>query len=66
MGYGVKTDKTLHGFREGAPLQNLFAIGSVLGATRPEFGSAAGMAINTAFAACDVILSEAEESQKEM
>ncbi len=66
MGYGVKTDETLHGFREGAPLQNLFAIGSVLGATRPEFGSAAGMAINTAFAACDVILSEAEESQKEM
>ena len=56
MGYGVKTDPSLHGFREGAPLQNLFAIGSVLGATRPEFGSAAGMAINTAFAACDEIL----------
>ncbi len=56
MGYGVKTDPSLHGYREGSPLQNLFAIGSVLGTTRPEFGSAAGMAINSAFAAVDQIL----------
>lgn len=56
MGYGVKTDATLHAFREGAPLQNLFAIGSVLGGTRPEFGSAAGQAIRTAFAVSDEIL----------
>ncbi|MBQ9411207.1 MAG: anaerobic glycerol-3-phosphate dehydrogenase subunit B, partial [Bacteroidales bacterium] len=56
MGYGVKTDASLHALKDGTPLQNLFAIGSVLGATRPEFGTAAGQAINTAFAACDEIL----------
>jgi glycerol-3-phosphate dehydrogenase subunit B len=79
MGYGVKTDATLHAFREGAPLQNLFAIGSVLGGTRPEFGTAAGQAIRTAFAVSDeiiarhsgldpespVIPSEAKESNKD-
>ena len=62
MGYGVKTDENLHGFAGGVPLKNLYAIGSVLGATRPEFGTAAGQAVNTAFAACDEILN----SQKEM
>ena len=56
MGYGVKADSSLHGIREGAPLENLFVAGSVLGSTHPEFGSAAGLAINSAFAACDQIL----------
>ena len=58
MQYGVKTDASLHAIKDGAPLKNLYAIGSVLGATRPEFGSAAGQAIRTAFAAVDTILSK--------
>ena len=42
--------------KDGQPIQNLFAIGSVLGNTRKEdFGTAAGMAIRTAFAAADTI-----------
>ncbi len=56
MQYGVRTDAALHPLVEGRPLQNLFAIGSVLGGTRPEFGSGAGLAVRSAFAAVDEIL----------
>lgn len=56
MSFGVKTDESLHAIREGAPLKNLYAIGSVLGGTHPELGSAAGLAINSAFLAVDEIL----------
>ena len=56
MGYGVKTDASLHGLLEGAPLKNLFVIGSILGGTRPEFGTAAGLAVRSALAAVDQIL----------
>ena len=56
MDFGVKTDAELHAIKDGEPVQNLFAIGSVLGNTRKEdFGTAAGMAIRTAFAAVDTI-----------
>ena len=56
MDFGVKTDASLHGIKDGGPVKNLFCIGSVLGGTRKEdFGTAAGLAIRTAFAAVDTI-----------
>ena len=58
MQYGVKTDESLHGLSDGKPFKNLYAIGSILGGTRPELGSGAGLAINSAFAAVDDILKE--------
>ena len=56
LGYGVRTDEALHPSIEGVTVRNLYAVGSVLGATRPEFGTAAGQAIRSAFAAVDHIL----------
>ena len=59
MDFGVKTDAELHPFKEGEPVRNLFAIGSILGNTRKEdYGTAAGLAIRTAFAAADIIKGE--------
>ena len=56
MDFGVKTDTQLHGIKDGVPVKNLFCIGSVLGTTREEdYGTAAGLAIRTAFAAVDTI-----------
>jgi Anaerobic glycerol-3-phosphate dehydrogenase len=56
MNFGVKTDADLHPFKDGEPVRNLYAIGSILGNTRKEdFGTAAGLAIRTAFAAVDAI-----------
>ena len=55
MGYGVRTDAQLHPLREGKALSNLYAAGSVLGDTRPEFGLAAGQAVRSAFAVIDQI-----------
>ena len=60
--YGVRTDEALHGLVDGQPLKNLFAIGSILGATRPEFGSAAGLAVRSALAAVDQILQSRPEN----
>ena len=59
MDYGVRTDAQLHALKDGEPVRNLFAVGSVLGHTRQaEFGTAAGLAIRTAFAAVDTIQGE--------
>ena len=56
MGFGVRTDGRLHAIKDGEPVQNLFAIGAVLGRTREDdYGTAAGLAIRTAFAAADII-----------
>lgn len=56
--YGVRTDADLHPLMDGRPLKNLYAAGSVLGGTRPEFGSGAGLAVRSAFAAVDGILND--------
>lgn len=56
--FGLKTDAALHPLLGGTPVKNLYAVGSVLGGTRPEFGSGAGLAIRSAFAAVDAILKE--------
>ncbi|MBR1538956.1 MAG: anaerobic glycerol-3-phosphate dehydrogenase subunit B [Bacteroidales bacterium] len=61
MDYGVKTDDALHGLREGKPLKNLYAIGSILGNTRPEMGTGAGLAIRSALKAVDEILKSRQE-----
>ena len=56
MDFGVKTDALLHAVKDGEPVKNLFCIGSVLGGTRKEdYGTAAGLAIRTAFAVVDTI-----------
>ena len=56
LSYGVKTDAELHGIREGQPLKNLYAAGSILGGTHPELGTGAGLAVRSAFAVVDRIL----------
>ena len=56
MDFGVRTDTALHAVKDGEPVKNLFAIGSILGNTRKEdYGTAAGLAIRTAFAVADTI-----------
>ena len=58
MQYGVRTDGTLRGVRGGEALKNLWVAGSILGGTRPELGTGAGLAIRSALAAADQILGE--------
>ena len=58
MKYGVATDSTLHALKCGEPIKNLFAIGSILGETRPEMGTGGGLAIRSALAAADEILKQ--------
>ncbi len=63
MGYGVQTDSRLHPLLQGTPLKNLYAIGSILGASHPELGTGAGLAVNSAFAAVDSILSASRDEE---
>lgn len=56
MKYGVVTDASLHALREEKALENVFAIGSILGGTRPELGTGAGLAIRSALEASNQIL----------
>ena len=56
MDFGVKTDVSLRAMKDGEPVRNLYAIGSILGNTRKsDYGTAAGLAIRTAFAVADTI-----------
>ncbi|MBO4341349.1 MAG: anaerobic glycerol-3-phosphate dehydrogenase subunit B [Bacteroidales bacterium] len=59
MDFGVVTDQDLHPLKDGQPVKNMYAIGSVLGNTRPELGTGAGASIRSAFTAVDKILSKA-------
>ena len=56
LAYGVKTDAALRAIRDGEPMKNLYAVGSILGGTHPELGSGAGLAVRSALAAVDRIL----------
>ena len=56
MGFGVKTDASLRTFRGGAPVKNLYAIGSILGETHPELGTGAGLAVRSALQVANEIL----------
>lgn len=64
MNYGVKTDEHLHAIKDGVAMQNVYAIGSILGNTRPNLGSGAGLAIRSAFAAVDEILRSTSEQSE--
>ena len=61
MKYGVATDPTLHAIAGGQPLKNLYAIGSILGGTRPDMGIGGGLALRSALAASDEILKQAAQ-----
>ena len=66
MHFGVRTDAGLHALLKGEPVRNLYAIGSILGDTRPELGTAAGLAVRSAFAAVDQILACGEEGAQDI
>lgn len=55
MGFGVKTSPEFKGLKGGVPMDNLYIAGSILGATHPELGSGAGLALRSAFAVADLI-----------
>ena len=55
MGFGVRTTEDFKGLRDGEPMDNLYLAGSILGATRPELGTGAGLALRSAFAVADLI-----------
>lgn len=57
MSYGVKTDTGFHPLRDGVPVRNMFAIGSVLSGYNPlEEGCGSGVAILTALHVANTIL----------
>ncbi|MBQ9529000.1 MAG: anaerobic glycerol-3-phosphate dehydrogenase subunit B [Bacteroidales bacterium] len=61
MKYGVTTDASLHAIKGGEPIKNLYAIGSILGETRPELGTGGGLAIRSALEVADQILKQTAE-----
>lgn len=57
MSYGVKTNAGFHPLRDGVPVSNMFAIGSVLSGYNPlEEGCGSGVAILTALHVANTIL----------
>ena len=59
MSYGVKTDDKLHALRNGKPVENLFAAGSVLAGHNPvKLDDATGVALLTALEVAHNILSK--------
>lgn len=58
LSFGVKADSSLHPSKNGVRIENLYATGSVLGGCNPiELGCGSGVAIVTALAAADEIMS---------
>lgn len=56
---GVRTDNSFHCFRNGTLIENLYAAGSVLSGSNTLYeGSGAGIAILSAFAVADSIISK--------
>lgn len=55
-GFGVKTAEDLRVLKDGVPLENLYAIGSILGETHPELGFGAGLVIRSAMKAASNII----------
>ena len=54
MDFGVATDAAFHPLKDGEPVKNLYAIGSVLaGAQALALGCGAGTAILTALSVAD-------------
>jgi len=59
MSYGVATNSTLHCLKQGKPIQNLHAIGSVLsGHDAIKMGDGTGVSLLTALAAADDIMAK--------
>ena len=55
MRFGVRTDAQLHALRNGTPVPNLYAVGSVLGVSHPDLGYGAGLAIRSALSVVESI-----------
>ena len=59
IGFGVKTDAAFHPSLAGTPVENLYAIGSVLGdCNGVKLGCGAGVALMTALAVANEIIGE--------
>ncbi len=57
MSFGVATDDKLHAMKDGKPVENLYAVGSVLSGCFPiKEGSGAGIALLSSLYASDTIL----------
>ena len=63
LSFGVRTDDAFRALIDGAPLHNLYAIGSILGGTDAlALGCGGGVAILTAFSVADTILAVPADS----
>lgn len=64
MDFGVRTDEAFRGLRDGNPLSNLFAIGSILGgADALSLGCGGGVAILSALSVAETILGRRERPE---
>ena len=64
ISFGVATSRDFRPFKDGKPVSNLYAVGSVLSGTNAlNEGSGAGTAILTAFRTADLILGRGDSSK---
>lgn len=64
MGFGLKTTGDLRAVKDGNPLDNLYVAGSILGATRSDLGTAAGLCLASAIRIADTICTHKEGEEK--